>query len=568
MTTNSFLSRICARADEAPDATFAWVHVGDRYETLTQRQVIGEAWRFATWLKSRGIRPGAVVFLILQHCPQLYTTYLGAMLAGAVPCFLPFPNPKQDPELYWESQRKVFERTRSTCLVTYSELVPEINAVATEIGMKVFDVAELEGLEADGDAPDPAGFADDDSIALLQHSSGTTGLKKGIALSYKAIAAQIDAYSTGMDLWSQLPDVRIASWLPLYHDGGLIACFMLPAYLGIPVVSLDAFAWVNHPTLLLEAIERFSATHVWLPNFAFQHLVTVTPPAAQYDLSSLRTLISTGEIVRAETLDRFLTRFEEAGITRETFESSYGMAETVLMATHTPPNGGLRVLDVDPVEIAVDGRAAPLRKGAHSALRVVSNGRPLPGMEVRIVRDGEPAGEDTVGEIYVRSPYLFSGYFQDPETTAQSFDDDWYRTGDLGFVSDDEVFVTGRIKDLLIINGANYFAHDLEAAVSQVDGVKPGRCVALGVYNPDVGSEQLVVIAERDDGAEPLDDPVRAQDINRAVWRRFGIGPGDVRLVGPGWIVKTTSGKMSRSENVVKYERLRDRAGERGGQVE
>jgi fatty-acyl-CoA synthase len=562
MTTNLFLSRICARAEETPDATFAWVHDGAGYQTLTQQDVIEEAWGFAAWLRSRGVAPGAVVFLILRHCPELYPTYLGAMLAGAVPSFLPFPNPKQDPKLYWESHRRVFERTGARCVVTYSGLVREVTTVAKRLDLEVFDVAGLERL---GLAEHVREFQGDDDIALLQHSSGTTGLKKGVALSYRAIREQIEAYVTVLDPESKLADARIASWLPLYHDMGLIACFLLPAYLGTPIVSLDAFTWANHPALLLEAIEQFKATHAWLPNFAFQHLVRVTPRSANYDLSSLQVLINCSEPVKAESLDLFLDRFADAGVRRETLKACYAMAEAVFAVAQSPLEGAPRIVEIDAVNLAASRRAVAPRDDSRPVLRAVSNGRPIPGMKVRITRNGKPTGERDVGEICIQAPYLFSGYLGDPDSTAQAFDDGWYRTGDLGFVLDDEVFVTGRIKDLLIINGINYFAHDLEATVSGVEGVKAGRCAALGVYNDAVGSEQIVIVAERADGARPDGDPITVQHINQALWGRFGVGAGDIRLVEPGWVIKTTSGKISRTENLVKYQRLRDRTVERTG---
>jgi fatty-acyl-CoA synthase len=546
---NRLLSSICERADQAPDATFAWVKQDGDYEVVTQRRMLDESLRFAAWLRSQGTPPGAVVFVILRHCRQLYSAYLGAMLAGAVPSFLPFPNPRQDPALYWQAQREVFERTGAVSTLTYTDLMGDIEAIASEIGMAVLDVAGLDALLApDTGARDTGGFRGEDEVALLQHSSGTTGLKKGVALSYGAITEQIESYAEALDLHAQLPAARIASWLPLYHDMGLIACFMLPAYLGIPVISLDAFAWANRPALLLEAIDRFEATHVWLPNFAFQHLVRATPRDAEYDLSSLVALISCSEPVKAETLDLFLDRFGNCGIDRESLKACYAMAETVFAVSQSPPVSA-------PAEVEVDGS------------RTVSNGPPIPGMSVRVTRNGEAVDEGDVGEISVRAPYVFSGYYEDPEATARSFDGDWYRTGDLGFLRDGEVYVTGRTKDLLIINGVNYFAHDIEAAVNAVDGVRPGRCAALGVYNPAMGSEQLVLVAERADGANPADDPVAAQRINRAVWERFGIGAADVRVVDPGWIVKTTSGKVSRSENVAKYSGLRDDGVEQGDGV-
>jgi acyl-CoA synthetase (AMP-forming)/AMP-acid ligase II len=186
-----------------------------------------------------------------------------------------------------------------------------------------------------------------------------------------------------------------------------------------------------------------------------------------------------------------------------------------------------------------------------SRVTLLSNGAPIPHCTVRILRDGKFVGEREIGELCVHAPFMFSGYYNNPTATRAAFHGEWYRTGDLGFLDADEVFVVGRLKDVIIVNGKNIFAHDVEAAVSRVSGVKPGRAVAFGWYAEAVGSEKLVVVAERHNAE--VDDAQLARDVNHAVLGEIGIPPGDVRIVAQGWLVKTTSGKISRADNAHKY---------------
>jgi acyl-CoA synthetase (AMP-forming)/AMP-acid ligase II len=337
----------------------------------------------------------------------------------------------------------------------------------------------------------------------------------------------------------------IASWLPLYHDMGLVACFLTPFYLGVPIISLDAFEWTANPPLLLEAIEQARATHVWLPNFAFAHIARTTPPGRTYDLSSLVAAIGCSEPNRVATFDRFQRRFAAEGLRPGSLQACYAMAETVFGISQTRLGAPPRRL-----RVAVSGPDVRPSDEA-GALELISNGRPIPGVELAIFHDGALHGEDVAGEICVRCPFLFDGYFADPNATEAAFAHGFFKTGDLGFVHDGEVYVFGRSKDLVIVNGRNFYAHDLEAVVNETEGVKQGRCVAFSVYHAQLGSERIVVVAERA-GEEALDDHVAIQ-VNKALVRHFGIAAGDVSIVAPGWLIKTTSGKISRSENAAKY---------------
>jgi acyl-CoA synthetase (AMP-forming)/AMP-acid ligase II len=405
---------------------------------------------------------------------------------------------------------------------------------------RVLSRDDIAAADADVEVEYPA----EDALALLQHSSGTTGLKKGVMLTYRAIFEQVMAYSDALG-W-RVDQSVIASWLPLYHDMGLVACFLTPMLLGVPIISLDAFEWTTRPASLLEAIESRRATHAWLPNFALAHIARATPRTRRFDLGSLQAIIGCSEPNKPATVDQFVARFADEGVRAEHVQTCYAMAETVFAVTQSavarPPRRLRAVIDGGAVKVC-DG------PGAQTFL---SNGRPIADMEVRVLHDGRLSGEGVTGEICVRAPYLFEGYLKDPATTQAAFIDGFFKTGDLGFIHEGEVYIFGRIKELIIVNGRNYFAHDVEMAANEAEGVKKGRCVAFGVYAPSIGSEQIILVAERE--AEPVTDSRVVRAISEALNLRFGTTAGDIRLVEPGWLLKTTSGKISRAENALKYK--------------
>lgn len=250
-----------------------------------------------------------------------------------------------------------------------------------------------------------------EDVAFIQHSSGTTGLKKGVQLSYGAVAAQISSYAEKLVL---ADSSCIASWLPLYHDMGLIACFILPLTLGVPVVSLDAFEWVTRPALLFEAIEEHRCTHVWLPNFAFHHLCRTVDPAHGYALGGVQAFIDCSEPCKAETFDLFVETFGSCGVTREQLQCCYAMAETVFAVTQT----------------TLGQRVQEYQAGKPSR-RVLSCGKIISGLDVKIVdRQDVALAPGEVGEIAVRGSFLFTGYFKNEDERLSG---GWYRTGDTGF---------------------------------------------------------------------------------------------------------------------------------------
>ncbi|MBL6457818.1 AMP-binding protein [Belnapia sp. T6] len=535
---NPFLDPLLRRRREEPDAPFALLHGPAGWEEYPFAALFDRALQFAALYRARGVKPGGLVFLMLRHGQDLCAGFLGGMLAGAMPSFLPPPTPKQDPALYWRQHRTLLAQTAPAAILAEEALHAPIAAMLGEATPPLLRCAEADALPA----VLPASLPDADAIALLQHSSGTTGLKKGVALSYRAIALQLDAYAERLGL--RAPPA-IASWLPLYHDMGLITGLLLPLWLGGRIAAMDPFAWVGRPALLFEGVTRIGASHVWLPNFAFHLLARTVRRVEGLDLSSVEAWTNCSEPCRPDAFAAFLARFAHAGVREESLRTCYAMAETVFAVAQAAPGAPVRRLTLP------DGRT------------LLSNGPPLAGCEVEARGEAGPLPPGEIGELCIRAPFLFTGYNRNPEATAAALAEGWYRTGDLGLVEDGEVFVTGRIKDLIIVAGKNIHAHDVEAALQDLPGLKPGRAVAFGQDDPDLGTERLVVVAEREEGADAAS---LVAAINGAVLDALGIACGAVQVVEPGWLVKTTSGKISRESNAARYAALRAKGDPHGRQ--
>jgi len=291
-STESLLQALERHCVERPDATFCHFWSGDIREDISFRQLKGRSGAYANLYRESGLRAGNVVLIMLKHSPDMYYAFIGAMLCGCIPSMMPFPSVKQDPVKYWESHKQLFERIGAGAIVTYSENTKVLSDRLHGRRLRVLVPEDL----AEKSYPFEAVQARLEDVALIQHSSGTTGLKKGVQLSYAAVAGQIKSYAATLGLTAS---DRFASWLPLYHDMGLIACFIMPLALGLPVVSLDAFEWVSRPEILFDAIEAYGCTHVWLPNFAFHHLCRTVDSELRYRLDSVKAFIDCSELCRA-----------------------------------------------------------------------------------------------------------------------------------------------------------------------------------------------------------------------------------------------------------------------------
>lgn len=536
-----------------------WVGNGSTRQFSYAESVI-ESRGWARNFERAGIRKGDLVFICLKHRHELYFAFLGAMWLGAVPTIIPFPSPKQDSEIYWGEYRAMFASISPKALLTYGENLPAIREATAGLAMTILDVdAAVEPLDTMAMTWPEALEADD--TALLQFSSGTTGMRKGVMLSPAEIYGQLEVYSGAIGLEST--DV-IASWLPLYHDMGLIACFLLPLHAGVTVVSMDAFEWVSEPSLLLQEMDHFKATLCWLPNFAFQHLVRTLCDDAAFDLSRVRAFINCSEVCKPETVRAFSAAMRPHGVRPEQIQCSYGMAETVFAVTQTVLGQEPRVVAVDAKVMDASGEARIVDPSYRNARTFLSCGPVLNGLEVAFLPLNQPKrdsgaqpgvakGERRVGEILIRGDFLFTGYYRNEAATRGAVIDGWYHTGDVGFMDQGEIFICGRTKEMLIVHGRNYYANDIELIVNGIEGVKPGRTVAFSIEDDGSGSEEAIVLAETE-VAEDQSRVALKRTIKAAIFDRLELTVRSVQLLPLGSLLKTTSGKLCRTTNQTRYQ--------------
>lgn len=529
-------------------------HSGQEDRKVTYRELLEGANAHARSLQAAGIQPGEVVILILQHGSDLVFSFFGAVLHGAIPSIMPFLTEKLLPERYRADLASLVSITRPAAIITYPEFEEEVRA-ALHPGDSVRAVLLADQVEAPS-APDYDQLEGlrrtPQDIVLLQHSSGTTGLQKGVALSHEAVFNQLAAYQQALHLDPE-QDV-IVSWLPLYHDMGLIAGFLQPVLTGTLLVMMSPFEWVRAPQRLLTAVSQYRGTLSWLPNFAYnfcaqkirdRHLEGV-------DLSSWRAVINCSEPVRYESHRAFLERFAPHGFRPQALAASYAMAENVFGVTQGGIDAPLTVDIIDREAFQVERVARPCPDG-EGALKMVSCGRPLSNTQVRILSaEGQELPERHVGEVALHSDCMLTGYYNRPDETDKAFRGGWYLTGDYGYLADGELYVSGRKKDLIIVGGKNIYPQDLENLAMSVPGVHAGRVSAFGVDNPEAGTEDVVIVAEVDSEDHQVREQI-ADGIRQAVTRGSAVALRSVYLVGPQWLVKTSSGKNARLANRDKF---------------
>lgn len=499
-------------------------------------------------LTEMGVRKGDVCALIIRHNKFFYPLYMAVSSLGALPAVLAYPNPRLHPDKFRQGLEGMARRSGLDWMLTEKELDEMIRPLLTKSGSTIRGV--LFPLEWEEDftrqsVPQTGKVTDSSSPCLLQHSSGTTGLQKAVVLSNRAVIEHIHRYGACI---KATPDDRIVSWLPLYHDMGLIAAFYLPLVLGIPLVQIDPFEWILAPVLLLDAVSKEKGTLAWLPNFAYNLMADRIREEDLEDirLDSLRMVVNCSEPVRAESHERFYRRFAPYGFRRESLAACYAMAETTFAATQTPP--GVEAKKVDISLRGIGKGVAESATGAETVRRCVSSGMPISGCEIQVLDEkGEDLPDGSIGEIAIRSISLFDGYRNNEEKTAEVLKDGWYISGDIGFRQEGEFYVVGRKKDMIIVAGKNIYPEDIEDVLSQVEGVLPGRVIAFGLEDEVAGTEQICVIAET-----PLTGETERKRLRLAIVETcMGIDVTVSRayLAPPRWLIKSSAGKPARSAN-------------------
>ncbi len=536
------------RAPASRPFVTAWIDE-DEQETVTFAEFRHRARSQAEVLRGRGVATGDRVIVLMPQGIPAMTTFFGAMMLGAVPAFLAYPNFKVEAAKYRAGLAGVTANLRAKLVVIDEEFPDEmLGHVSLGEQTQLLRAGSGRNFSSEMELPDAEIYPG--SLAFIQHSAGTTGLQKGVALTHAAVLRQIEHLARALKIDGSAD--CIYSWLPLYHDMGLIACFMLPMVCHVPVVMQSPLDWVIHPETMLQIASEYMCTLAWLPNFAFQFIPRRTPQKrwGECDLSSLRAVINCSEPVRASSMREFQRAFAAAGLKAGALQSSYAMAEDVFAVTQSNidrQSGPARIW-ADGQQFRSTHRIVPAAEGSPCAVEFTSSGEVLAHHEIRIVSDsGALLADGYVGEILVKSDCLFTGYYNRPDLTAQAIVEGWYRTGDLGFSMDGELYVVGRKKDLLIIGGENIYPQDIEEIVAGHPAIHDGRVIATGVYNPDLGTEDVVVVAEVEseemlDGAAEIEAEIRSRIV-----AGMGVAVRTILLKPPKWIVKSTAGKPSRA---------------------
>ncbi|RMF49663.1 MAG: fatty acyl-AMP ligase [Chloroflexota bacterium] len=549
----SLLERAAQHYRERPDErAVIFVPAGNApHKPITYRAFFENAARYAETLRGLGVGRQDLAILVMDHSEALLYAFWGALMLGAMPSIFPFLSDKLDPGLYFERVRQLIGLSGAKVVIASAQYVAALAALNS--GVPIVNEAALQPSEG---APHFNPEVRGEDIAFLQHSSGTTGLQKGVALSHGAVLNQIANYSAAIRLRT---DDCIVSWLPLYHDMGLIAAFVLPLVQGIPLVLISPHHWVRDPKVMLHAISQYRGTLCWLPNFAYNFLAQrVRDNALEgVSLASMRAFINCSEPMRAESHRQFAARYAPYGVKPEMLATCYAMAENTFAVTQ----GGIDTLPkIDLISREALSAQHIARKAVEGerTIEMLSCGKPIPNCEVQIVDEArQPLPERHIGEVAVRSDSMLSGYYRRPDLTAQALFNGWYLTGDYGYIADGELYITGRKKDLIIVGGKNIYPQDLEAIADEVPGVKAGRTVAFGVEDERLGTEAIVMVCEveTDDADERFEI---ARQVRMRVAQQTEVTLSDVYIVDAKWLLKTSSGKIARGANREKYLRERD----------
>ena len=538
-----------------PDQVSVYIlHGGQPDRPVTYRELMFGSMGYVRTYQKKGIQPGEVVILILQHGIDLLYAYFGAILCGAIPSIMPFLTEKLLPERYHTDLAALVNVTKPTAIVTYPEFEPDVHAVVKPGEDSIKAVIVSNQVDDPGE-PDFAVFGGlerkPEDIVLLQHSSGTTGLQKGVALSHQAVLNQLKNYSEAIHL--QQDDIFV-SWLPLYHDMGLIVCWLMPILLGRPLVIMSPFEWIRAPYRLLQAVSRYKGTLSWLPNFAFNFCAQKIRERdlEGVDLSSWRAISNCSEPMRWDSLQAFYERFKKQGLRQEALVTCYAMAENVFAVTQGGMDGPVDFEDIDRDSLQIEKVAGPAMLNK-PYVRMLGAGKPIPNTIVRILdARGHPLPDRAVGEVVLKSDCMLSGYYHRQDATEKAFTNAWYMTGDFGYLVEGELYITGRKKDLIIVGGKNIFPQDLEQLAYEVPGIHAGRASAFGVFNEITGTEDVVLVAEVET-SDIIKRQKIAEDVRTTLARGSAVALRYVHLVDSHWLVKTSSGKTARSANREKF---------------
>jgi len=509
---------------------------------LSSRAVWELAQETAASLQAHGLKSGDRVMLGLPTGIDFLRLFFGISLAGAVP--VPFYPPARTKgvEDYENHLAALIGKAEPRLVFAMDRARLVTESAAMKAGSRA-QVLTPDALKPGGVYVAPA--EDPQALALIQFTSGSTRAPRGVMLTHQALLANTAAFLEAIEIG---PEDRTVSWLPLYHDMGLIGTVLMCLSAGIPIFLMSPQVFLLDVKRWLWAMHRFRATITVAPNFAYQLVLNRVSDAQLegLDLSRWRLAACGAEPILPATLEAFGKRLEPYGFDPRALTPVYGMAEVAVAASAPPMWRGMRVDTISGDMLEASGKAAPVEPRGREA-HVVSVGSPLPGYRMRIASpEGQALPERETGEIQIQGPSVMAGYLGDAEATEAAFVDGWLRTGDLGYMVEGELYIVGRIKDLILKGGRNYAPQDFEALASEVDGVRQGCVAAFGASDPETGTERIVILAETRESEDAHAAIARA--IASRISQALGVQPDEVHLVEPGVLPKTSSGKIQRDK--------------------
>ena len=548
----SFVEVLREQAQRNPDRV--QVHLLDegQIEEMTYGRLLDRAQQVADGLAASGLKRNEAVAVMLPTCTDFFYAFLGIALAGgiAVPIYPPArPN---EIEEYVRRQTLILRNAEVRFLISFDAVrtvsqviqfgIPSLQEVTTA------DVLRARAAGAPRARVEPA------ETFFIQYTSGSTGNPKGVVLTHENVLANVQGIGWAVEAQ---PDDAVVSWLPLYHDMGLIGSWLFSVFFAFPITMMSPLAFLSRPERWLWALSDSGGTLCPAPNFAYELCARKIQDKAMdgVDLSRWRVAINAGEPVLPDTLERFAERFAPWGFRPESYVPCYGLAESSVALTFPPINRPPAVDRICRTAFEQEGRVVLAAANEKNVLRFVANGRALPKHEVRIVDESKrDVGERVQGRLLFRGPSKTGGYFRNPEATAAVVDaDGWMDSGDLAYWANDEVHITGRLKDCIIKAGHNIIPQEVETAAADVVGVRRGCVAAFGSTDPSSGTERLVVVAETRSRDSAEQSRMRLEVI-REVDKKVGLPPDVVELVPPQAVPKTSSGKIRRNETKRLYE--------------
>jgi fatty-acyl-CoA synthase len=544
-SARSLVEALGWHAERAPGRIHIHLRNDDGSETpITYGELATAATAVSGGLHALGIAKGDRVALMLRTERAFFETFFGVLMIGAVPVPLYPPVRAEDVLAYARRQQGILRNAEARVLVTFAEAERLATLMRGEVpSLGAITIADRLRTAS---SPVPGERSSLDDPALIQYTSGSTGDPKGVLLSHGNVLANVRAIGEAFEIRSE--DVAV-SWLPLYHDMGLIGLWLGALYFGVPAAIMSPLAFLSRPSRWLWAVHAHHGTLSAAPNFAFDLCARRIPDAEieGLDLSRWRIAVNGSEAVSPDTIDRFTRRFAPYGFRPETMCPAYGLAESSVALTLSALRRAPRVDHIKRGPFEQARVIQPAQADDPRALRFVSCGCPLANHDVRVVdRSDQPLGERVEGRIHFRGPSVTQGYFRKADVTRAAIHDGWMDSGDLGYRADGELFITGREKDLIIQGGRNLCAEEIEAITSSVPGIRPSCVAAFGIPDPATGTERVVVVAETRQR-----EPAQREALRRAVRDSLvtGIGgPPDVVVIAdPRTVLKTSSGKIRRS---------------------